>query len=65
MIRVERAVDDLLSLFELQEWLDHRCPSSTQHYAKIIPTKLPMPTLTQAIFSTISFEFAERSVKHT
>jgi hypothetical protein len=29
-----------MSLFELQEWLGHRCPSSTQHYAKITPTKL-------------------------
>jgi hypothetical protein len=29
-----------LSLFELQEWLGHRSPASTQHYAKITPTKL-------------------------
>lgn len=29
-----------LSLFELQEWLGHKSPSSTQHYAKISPTKL-------------------------
>lgn len=29
-----------LSLFELQEWLGHRSPASTQHYAKISPTKL-------------------------
>jgi integrase len=29
-----------LSLFELQEWLGHRTPASTQHYAKITPTKL-------------------------
>lgn len=29
-----------LSLFELQEWLGHRSPVSTQHYAKITPTKL-------------------------
>ena len=29
-----------LSLFELQEWLGHKHPSSTQHYAKITPTKL-------------------------
>ena len=29
-----------LSLFELQEWLGHKSPSSTQHYAKITPTKL-------------------------
>jgi len=28
------------SLFELQEWLGHRMPSSTQRYAKITPTKL-------------------------
>jgi hypothetical protein len=31
---------DPLSLFELQEWLGHRSPSSTQHYARITPTKL-------------------------
>jgi len=29
-----------MSLFELQEWLGHRMPSSTQRYAKIMPTKL-------------------------
>lgn len=29
-----------MSLFELQEWLGHKHPSSTQHYAKITPTKL-------------------------
>jgi len=29
-----------LSLFELQEWLGHRSPESTQQYAKISPTKL-------------------------
>jgi integrase len=29
-----------LTLFELQEWLGHRSPSSTQHYAKVSPTKL-------------------------
>lgn len=29
-----------MSLFELQEWLGHRLPSSTQRYAKIMPTKL-------------------------
>jgi hypothetical protein len=29
-----------MSLFELQEWLGHRNPASTQHYAKITPTKL-------------------------
>ena len=29
-----------LSLFELQEWLGHRRPQSTQSYAKISPTKL-------------------------
>jgi hypothetical protein len=27
-------------LFELQEWLGYRLPSSTQRYAKITPTKL-------------------------
>lgn len=29
-----------MTLFELQEWLGHRSPSSTQHYAKVSPTKL-------------------------
>jgi integrase len=29
-----------MSLFELQEWLGHRCPSSTKHYLKLQPTKL-------------------------
>jgi integrase len=29
-----------LSLFELQQWLGHRSPESTQSYAKISPTKL-------------------------
>ncbi len=29
-----------MSLFELQEWLGHRSPGSTQHYAKVSPTKL-------------------------
>lgn len=29
-----------LSLFELQAWLGHRSPHSTQHYAKLTPTKL-------------------------
>src|SRR2546428_13514914 len=29
-----------MSLFELQEWLGHRMPSSPQRYAKITPTKL-------------------------
>lgn len=29
-----------LSLFELQEWMGHRSPKSTQSYAKISPTKL-------------------------
>ena len=29
-----------MSLYELQEWLGHRLPSSTQRYAKITPTKL-------------------------
>jgi len=28
------------SLFELQEWLGHRSPESTRHYAKITPTRL-------------------------
>lgn len=28
------------SLFELQAWLGHRSPNSTQHYAKLSPTKL-------------------------
>lgn len=29
-----------LTLFELQEWLGHRTPNTTQHYAKVNPTKL-------------------------
>lgn len=29
-----------MSLFELQEWLGHRSPASTQHYARITPTRL-------------------------
>jgi integrase len=29
-----------MSLFELQEWLGHRSPETTKHYAKITPTKL-------------------------
>ncbi len=29
-----------LSLFELQAWLGHRSPSSTQHYAQLLPTTL-------------------------
>lgn len=28
------------TLFELQEWLGHRSPESTRHYAKITPTRL-------------------------
>ena len=31
---------DPMSLFELQAWLGHSSPSSTQHYARITPTKL-------------------------
>lgn len=29
-----------MTLFELQAWLGHRCPSSTQHYARITPMTL-------------------------
>lgn len=29
-----------MSLFDLQAWLGHRTPASTQHYAKITSTKL-------------------------
>jgi integrase len=29
-----------MSLFELQAWLGHRSPASTQHYARITPTTL-------------------------
>ncbi|HEY0601880.1 MAG TPA: tyrosine-type recombinase/integrase, partial [Herpetosiphonaceae bacterium] len=29
-----------MTLFELQEWLGHRSPETTQHYAKITPTRL-------------------------
>jgi Phage integrase family len=31
---------DPMSLFELQAWLGHSSPQSTQHYARITPTKL-------------------------
>jgi integrase len=31
---------DPMTLFELQAWLGHRSPSSTQHYAMITPTTL-------------------------
>jgi integrase len=31
---------DPMSLFELQQWLGHRSPASTQHYVQITPTKL-------------------------
>jgi integrase len=31
---------DPMTLFELQAWLGHRSPSSTQHYARITPTTL-------------------------
>jgi integrase len=29
-----------MSLFELQQWLGHSTPASTQHYARLTPTKL-------------------------
>jgi hypothetical protein len=29
-----------MTLFELQEWLGHRSPATTQHYARITPTAL-------------------------
>jgi integrase len=29
-----------MTLFELQEWLGHKSPASTQHYARITPTTL-------------------------
>lgn len=29
-----------MDLFELQDWLGHRNPNSTQHYARVNPTKL-------------------------
>src|SRR2546423_568254 len=29
-----------MTLFELQAWLGHRSPASTQHYAQITPTTL-------------------------
>ncbi len=29
-----------MSLFELQEWLGHKSPRSTQHYARIAPMRL-------------------------
>ncbi|MGA2149998.1 MAG: tyrosine-type recombinase/integrase [Bryobacteraceae bacterium] len=31
---------DPMSLFDLQQWLGHRTPASTQHYVQITPTKL-------------------------
>lgn len=31
---------DPMTLFELQAWLGHRTPNTTQHYAKITPNKL-------------------------
>jgi integrase len=31
---------DPMTLLELQQWLGHRWPSSTQHYFQILPTKL-------------------------
>jgi integrase len=31
---------DPMTLFELQAWLGHRSPETTQHYAKITPTRL-------------------------
>lgn len=31
---------DPMTLFELQEWLGHRSPATTQHYARITPTTL-------------------------
>ena len=33
-----------MTLFELQAWLGHRTPNTTQHYAKITPNTLPRPT---------------------
>ena len=35
-----------LSLFELQAWLGHSSPHSTQHYARISPTNSRVPILT-------------------
>lgn len=32
--------EDPLSLFELQAWLGHRSPATTQYYAKLTPTRL-------------------------
>lgn len=29
-----------MSLFDLQTWLGHRWPASTQHYAQVTPTRL-------------------------
>lgn len=31
---------DPMSLFDLQEWLGHSSPRSTQHYARVTPTRL-------------------------
>ncbi|MBO0778469.1 MAG: site-specific integrase, partial [Ktedonobacteraceae bacterium] len=37
-------------LFELQEWLGHRSISSTQHYAKLSPTRLARSVAKAAYF---------------
>jgi hypothetical protein len=40
IILIEFNAREPMSLFELQEWLGHRSPRTTQHSAKITPTKL-------------------------
>jgi integrase len=47
-----------MSLFELQQWLGHSSPASTQYYAKISPTKL-----TKAYSEAGYFEHNVRSIK--
>ncbi len=40
-----------LTLCELQEWLGHRSPESTRHYAKITPTRLAKSFATAGYFA--------------
>jgi integrase len=49
---------DPMTLFELQAWLGHRSPNSTQHYAKITPT-----TLTKAYTDAGYFARNIRAIK--
>jgi site-specific recombinase XerD len=49
---------DPMSLFELQAWLGHRSPHSTQHYARITPT-----TLTKAYTDAGYFQRNVRTIE--